>query len=247
MTIRWSALWIFVGGLGLLAHAQTAPSSQADEQLEQEAPLSVAVLPFAYSGDDFADIAAELPTLLTAMLSSEPSLLMVERAEVDKALSEIELGLSGTVDPQSAAKVGFLIGAQVLVTGRAFPVQREIVVVAKVIGVETGRVYGDTVAFPARGSIVEAAQELASKIGAAMAERGPTLVAVVQEKEDLVTQLRKEVDGNPVARSSQRQHLDPRNESRSAIHRPRRRDRDRLHPAAAGLRDHRSGGQQPLS
>ena len=33
MTIRWSALWIFVGGLGLLAHAQTAPSSQADEQL----------------------------------------------------------------------------------------------------------------------------------------------------------------------------------------------------------------------
>ena len=97
-------------------------SNQADEQLEQEAPLSVAVLPFAYSGDDFADIAAELPTLLTAMLSSEPSLLMVERAEVDKALSEIELGLSGTVDPQSAAKVGFLIGAQVLVTGRAFPV-----------------------------------------------------------------------------------------------------------------------------
>ena len=217
MTIRWSALWIFVGVLGLLAHAQTAPSNQADEQLEQEAPLSVAVLPFAYSGDDFADIAAELPTLLTAMLSSEPSLLMVERAEVDKALSEIELGLSGTVDPQSAAKVGFLIGAQVLVTGRAFPVQREIVVVAKVIGVETGRVYGDTVAFPARGSIVEAAQELASKIGTAMAERGPTLVAVVQEKEDLVTRLRKEVDGKDLPSVSisipemnlDRQSIDP--------------------------------------
>ena len=54
MKIRWSALWIFVGVLGLLAvtplsQAQTASSHQADEQSEQEAPLSVAVLPFASS------------------------------------------------------------------------------------------------------------------------------------------------------------------------------------------------------
>ncbi len=230
MKIRWSALWIFVGVLGLLAvtplsQAQTASSHQADEQSEQEAPISVAVLPFAFSGEDFEDIAAELPTLLTAMLSSQPSLLMVERAEVDKALSEIELGASGTVDPQSAARVGFLTGAQVLVTGRAFPVQREIVVVAKVIGVETGRVYGDTIAFPARGSIVEAAQELASKIGTAMAERGPTLVAPEEEKEDFYTQLRKEVDGKDLPSVSisipemnlDRQSIDPAAETEIAF------------------------------
>lgn len=188
-----STLPVIFGVIGLLAVAPIAAAQTTAS--DQPAPVSVAVLPFTYSGEDMKDIAAELPTLLTAMLSSEISLLMVERAEVDKALSEIELGQSGTVDPQSAAKVGFLTGAQVLVTGRAFPVQKEIVIVAKIIGVETGRVYGETVALPARGSIVTAAQELATKIGSAMPQRGPTLIAAVEQKEDLVTQLRKKVDG----------------------------------------------------
>lgn len=230
MKTRWSTLGIFLGVLGLLAvalpsHAQTTAGNQTSEQVEQPAPISVAVLPFAFSGEDLEDIAAEMPTLLTAMLSSEPSLLMVERAEVDKALSEIELGKSGTVDPQSAAKVGFLTGAQVLITGRAFPVQKEIVIVAKVIGVETGRVYGDTVALPVRGSIVEAAQELALKIGEAMPTRGPTLVAAVEEKEDLVTQLKRAVDGKDLPSVSisipemnlDRQSIDPAAETEIAF------------------------------
>jgi hypothetical protein len=158
-------------------------------------PLSVAVLPFAASTKELQDMAEEVPGLLTAYLSAEPSLILVERAELDKALSEIELGLSGTVDPATAAKIGYLAGAQVLVTGRAFPMQREIVIVVKIIGIETGRVYGETVTFPARGSITEAAQSLATSIGGAMGQRGPTLVARVEPKEDLITRLRREVEG----------------------------------------------------
>ena len=144
---------------------------------------------------------------------------------VNGLLSEIELGQSGTVDPQSAAKVGFLTGAQVLITGRAFPVQKEIVIVAKIIGVETGRVYGETVALPARGSIVEAAQQLATKIGAGMPQRAPTLIAAVEKKEDLITQLRKEVDGKTLPTVSisipemnlDRQTIDPAAETEIAF------------------------------
>lgn len=156
---------------------------------------SVAVLPFAADQDDFAELGQDLQTLLSAHLSANPNLIMVERAEIDKALSEVEMGLSGTVDPDSAAKIGYITGAQILVSGRAFPVRKDLVIVAKMIGVETSRVYGETVTMPLRGSIVEASVELSDKLGTKLSEKGGTLIAKAQAKEDVVTQLSSLVKG----------------------------------------------------
>ena len=97
-----------------------------------EALYSVAVLPFAASGEELIDLGAEVPLLLSAHLSRHPELLLVERGEVGKALSEVEFGLSGTVDPSRAARVGYLTGAQILVTGRIVPVRDELIVVAQI-------------------------------------------------------------------------------------------------------------------
>lgn len=207
------AIALFVAFAAGTGQAQTG----AGEAVRAAQPLSLAVLPFAASTEELQDMAEEVPGLLTAYLSAEPSLMLVERADLDKALSEVELGMSGTVDPATAAKIGYLTGAQVLITGRAFPVRREIVIVAKIIGVETGRVYGETVTFPARGSITEATQNLAASIGGAMAQRGPTLVARVEPKEDIVTRLRRQVEGRTLPSVSisipemslNRQTLDP--------------------------------------
>ena len=44
-------------------------------------------------------------------------MILVERAELEKVLGEAELGLSGTVSPETAARIGHLTGAKVLVTG----------------------------------------------------------------------------------------------------------------------------------
>ncbi len=150
---------------------------------------SVAVLPFVADQKEFGELGQDIQTLLSAHLSSNANIIMVERAEIDKALSEVEMGLSGTVDPQTAAKIGFITGAQILISGRAFPVRKELVVVAKMIGVETSRVYGETVTMPLRGSIVDASLQLAEKLGAAVTERGNTLVAQTPKEEDLVTRL----------------------------------------------------------
>ncbi len=91
------------------------------------------------------DLGPQIATLVNANLSAEPNLITVERAELDKALGEQELGLSGTVTPDSAAKVGHLTGAKVLVTGRVFKTDTELFIVAKIIGTETSRVYGELV------------------------------------------------------------------------------------------------------
>lgn len=109
------------------------------------APLTVAVFDFESKDEGVRDLGAKVAALLNAHLSAQPNLVMVERAELEKVLGEQELGLSGTVQPGSAARIGHLTGAQILITGRVFKVEKETFLVAKVIGTETSRVHGETV------------------------------------------------------------------------------------------------------
>ena len=120
-----------------------------------------------------------------------PNLILVERAELEKALGEQELGLSGTVTPESAAKVGQLTGAKVLVTGRVFQVENSTVIVAKIIGTETSRVYGELVKGKVDASISDLSENLAKKIAADVALKGDTLVAKVESSEERVAKIKK--------------------------------------------------------
>ena len=110
-------------------------------------------------------------------------------------LGEQELGLSGTVSPDTAAKVGHLTGAKVLVTGRVFKADKELVIVAKIIGTETSRVYGELVKGPAASSITDLSGDLAKKIAATVSEKGDTLVAKVESREDRIARIKKSVSG----------------------------------------------------
>ena len=170
-------------------------STSVHAAVASEKGYSVAVLPFQITYKQLQGSGGDIQNLITAHLSGENQLMLVERAEIDEALSEVELGKSGTVDPASAARVGYMTGAQILVTGRIFPVQKELVIVSKVIGVETSRVYGQTVIMPLRGSLVTASVELSAKIAEAIQNRGQTLVANKGDEGDVVERLRKLVDG----------------------------------------------------
>ena len=110
-------------------------------------------------------------------------------------LGEQELGLSGTVSPDTAAKVGHLTGAKVLVTGRVFKADKELVIVAKIIGTETSRVYGELVKGPAASSLTDLSGDLARKIAATVTQKGDTLVAKVESREDRIARIKKSVGG----------------------------------------------------
>jgi hypothetical protein len=137
----------------------------------------------------------------------------VERAELEKVLGEQELGLSGTVSPDSAAKVGQLTGAKVLVTGRVFKVEGQTLIVAKVIGTETSRVYGEMVQGPPTVSIVDLSSNLAAKIAAVVSEKGTNLVAKVQTREERVAKIKQALEGKKlpvVSVKINEQHYGPR-------------------------------------
>jgi hypothetical protein len=155
--------------------------------------LTVAVFDFESKDEAVRDLGPKVATLVNANLSAEPQLITVERAELEKALGEQELGLSGTVTPDSAAKVGQLTGAKVLVTGRVFKADEQTIIVAKIIGTETSRVYGEVVTGKPGAAITDLSAELAKKIAADVTQKGDTLVAKVESREDQVAKIKKKL------------------------------------------------------
>jgi hypothetical protein len=123
----------------------------------------VAVFDFESKDEAVRDLGPKVATLVNASLSADPDVITVERAELDKALGEQEAGLSGTISPDTAAKVGQLTGAQVLVTGRVFKADEQTIIVAKIIGTETSRVYGEMVTGKPGALITDLSAELAKK------------------------------------------------------------------------------------
>jgi len=162
---------------------------------EEASPVSVAVLDFQTSGEGLAGRGGEVAALLNANLSAVPQLLLVEREELEKLLGEQELGRSGMVSPETSARIGYLTGAKVLVTGRFFQTGGKYFLVAKVMSTETSRVYGELASFTDPGALDKATEELGLKVAAVLEKRGETLLAPVEEPEAWIGRLRKLVEG----------------------------------------------------
>jgi len=157
--------------------------------------LTVAIFDFDSKDEAVLDLGPKVATLLNADLSMQPDIITVERAELDKVLGEHELGLSGTVSPDSAAKVGQLTGAKVLVTGRVFKVEKQTLIVAKVIGTETSRVFGEMVQGPPSVTIVDLSSNLAVKIAAVVTEQATNLVAKVPTRDERIARIKQALAG----------------------------------------------------
>jgi hypothetical protein len=184
--VRWTGLALFI----LL---MTAAVSRAADTV-----LPVAVFNFESKEESVRDLGPKVATLVSTFLSTEPQIVMVERAELDKVLGEHELGLSGSVSADSAAKVGQLTGAKVLVTGTVFKADRELLILAKIIGTETSRVYGEVVKGNEKASISDLSADLAKKIAADIAQKGDTLVAKVETRDELIARLKKALGDKPL-------------------------------------------------
>ena len=71
--------------------------------------------------------------------------------------------------------------------------ENNLVLVAKIIGTETSRVYGEVVNGKPGADITDLSAELAKKIAADVTQKGDTLVAKVETYEDRVAKIKKEL------------------------------------------------------
>lgn len=181
---------LLIAALGLFAASSTVAAEDA-----RPSPITVAVLDFAAGEEARPGQGAEAAALLAGLLSASDDFVLVERSELEKVLGEMELGLSGTVPDGSAARVGQLTGAKILVTGRMFASGEESHLLSKVISVETGRVFGQSARFHRSEGFAGAVEGLAEKIAITLAERRSDLLPQRENPEDRLARLKAMVAG----------------------------------------------------
>lgn len=182
-----------VPGLG----QELAQTQKIAEEQEATAPVlyTVAVLDFECKLAGYEDLGAQVSSSLTAYLSKAEGLLTLERADLLKLLSEHELGLSGIVKPSTATVVGQISGAKVLVTGRIFVSGDEYMLVTKIIGTETSRVFGEVMRIGVNKSPVDLTESLSTKVARIIREHGEDLLAKQETPDALVRRLAKQLEG----------------------------------------------------
>lgn len=113
--------------------------------------VTIAIFDFEVrsSAPGYEALSADVPAALAEALLAGGVVRPLERAALEKILGELELSMSGLVDPGTAAKVGRLAGAKYALLGTASVVGSQIRLSCRVVDVETSEIvyarsaYGD--------------------------------------------------------------------------------------------------------
>ena len=102
---------------------------------------TVAVLYFENQGNpELEPLKVGLAQMLITDLQGAENVTVVERAQLQAILDELELGHSGKVDPETAAQVGKLLGAEWMLMGSYFEMMGTLRIDARLVKVETGEI-----------------------------------------------------------------------------------------------------------
>jgi len=160
-------------------------------QIKGKEFISVAVLDFESSQSRLGKIGPQVSLLLTSDLSLNDRIILVERQELSKILEEQQIGISGLINPDTAAKIGNLTGAKILIIGRVFTIKNSTYITAKIIGTETSRVYVESINFPSDHPFDKEVKKLSSKIEKTILQKVNSLVVESRSKEDVIKKLKK--------------------------------------------------------
>lgn len=154
----------------------------------------IAIFSFSERGEGVKGMGGQVADLLFAKLSAnleKTGLWLMERDELKKSESEMELSLSG--DPKEALQAGQLIGAKIIVTGSIFKVgdKNETYIVGKIIGTETSRVLGASI--NGQEGIDKLTEKLASEIETKILNSSDKLVAKIKDKKEVIEEIRKSI------------------------------------------------------
>jgi TolB-like protein len=112
----------------------------------QDTRPGIAVLPFDNSGsygqdkENFEALQKGIAGMLISELAANPAARVVEREEIEKLLAEQSLGASGKVTPETAAKIGKLVGARYVIAGTFIDFYGDFRLDARLVNVETSEI-----------------------------------------------------------------------------------------------------------
>lgn len=177
-----------------VAAAQTPAKKKADKPAPT-AGVSVAVLDYDASSPGNPNLGTQIADILTARLSVEESLALVERSKLGEVLKEQKLKMVGLVDQTEAAKVGKLVGAKLLVMGKAFVMDKKLFIVTRVVGVETSRVVGSILQVDMNKELSGAIMKLSEDVAGLIRKNAAKLLPKDQALPDPIEEIKKALKG----------------------------------------------------
>jgi TolB-like protein len=112
------------------------------EQKSDDDKIIVAVLYFERNSDikELEPYRTGLTDMFITKLKNMPELRVIEREKLDKIISEFELAETGAIDPETAQKIGRLLGAQALYYGSFTAMGKQICLNGHFTRVETAEI-----------------------------------------------------------------------------------------------------------
>jgi curli biogenesis system outer membrane secretion channel CsgG len=153
--------WFAVASLVIIGFASCVSTEPVVKDVEKprdktsrafDAGVPIAVFDFEVrsSVPGYEALSGDVSAALTEAFLSGGVVKPLERAALEKVLGELELSMSGLVDPSTAAKVGKLAGARFVLLGTAAVVGTQIRLSCRIVDVETAEIvyaksaYGDS-------------------------------------------------------------------------------------------------------
>ncbi|MHC4476150.1 MAG: CsgG/HfaB family protein [Planctomycetota bacterium] len=157
--------------------------------------VTVAILDFESKSPGNPDLGSQLGDILTARLSIYDQFRLVERKKLADLLKEHQLSLSGMADTGDAVKVGKLVGARIMLFGRAFAVDKDLYFVAKIVGTETSRVKGVMAKGNLESNLSDIIDLLVEKLVGGLEKWTPQLLPKNQKLINRVAGLKRKLSG----------------------------------------------------
>jgi TolB-like protein len=112
----------------------------------QDTRPGIAVLMFENGGsigqdkENFDGLQRGIPGMLISELAANPGVRLVDREQVQRLLDEQNLGAGGRVEPQTAAKIGKLVGARYVIYGTFIDFYGDFRIDARLVNTETSEI-----------------------------------------------------------------------------------------------------------
>lgn len=112
----------------------------------QDTRPGIAVLPFENGGsygqdaEVFDALRVGMQQMVMTELAMNPAARVVDRSTLKDLLAEQDLGASGRVDPNTAARLGRLVGAKFVVAGNFIDFYGDMRIDARIVDVETSEI-----------------------------------------------------------------------------------------------------------
>jgi TolB-like protein len=152
-----------------------------------------AILSFKARGLGLESYGPKVADAMFAVLSAYPEFELVDRQELNTVIDEMSLNLSGMVNAQQAVQIGQLTGAKLMITGTIAEFDNRLLLVAKIIGTETGKVLGASVNGKTGDDLFPIVEALGEKVVRLVTDRGAELVASSSQETDPVRMINEAI------------------------------------------------------